>query len=137
MRLPNLRKAFHLCSTDSSSSLSVRRSFGNLQRQFVSLKIRHPAYRHHHHRTAFTLVEILVVVAIIGVLVALLFPGIQTARESARKTQCANNLKQVGLGMHAYLLNRNAFPPGYTSRVLPDHDDGGPGWSWGAMIMPF
>jgi prepilin-type N-terminal cleavage/methylation domain-containing protein len=101
------------------------------------LRNRHPAFRRGHHRAAFTLVEILVVVAIIGVLVALLFPGIQAARESARKTQCANNLKQIGLGMHAYLLNRNAFPPGYTSRVLPDHDDGGPGWSWGSMIMPF
>ena len=77
------------------------------------------------------------VIAIIGVLVALMLPAIQTARESARKTQCANNLKQIGLGMHAYLLNHKAFPPGYISRVLPDHDDGGPGWAWGAMIMPF
>ncbi len=86
---------------------------------------------------AFTLVELLVVIAIIGVLVALMLPAIQAARESARKTQCANNLKQIGLGMHAYLLNYKAFPPGYVSKVLPDHDDGGPGWSWGAMIMPF
>ena len=85
----------------------------------------------------FTLVEILVVVAIIGILVALMLPAIQQARESARKTQCANNLKQIGLGMHAYLGTHKAFPPGYTSKVLPDHDDGGPGWAWGARIMPY
>jgi prepilin-type N-terminal cleavage/methylation domain-containing protein len=86
---------------------------------------------------AFTLVEILVVMAVIGVLVALTMPAIQAARESARKTQCANNLKQIGLGLHAYMINHQAFPPGYVSKVLPDHDDGGPGWAWGAMIMPF
>jgi prepilin-type N-terminal cleavage/methylation domain-containing protein len=93
--------------------------------------------RRHRVRGGFTLVEILVVVAIIGVLVALMLPAIQMARESARKTQCANNLKQIGLGMHAYLLFHQAFPPGYISKVLPDHDDGGPGWSWGPLILSY
>jgi hypothetical protein len=79
----------------------------------------------------------LVVVATIGVLVALMLPAIQAARESARKSQCANNLKQIGLGMHSYMLTHGAFPPGYISKVLPDHDDAGPGWAWGATIMPF
>jgi len=78
-----------------------------------------------------------VVVGIIGILIALMLPAIQTARESARKSQCANNLKQIGLGMHSYLGAYKAFPPGYTSTVLADHDDGGPGWSWGARIMPY
>src|SRR4029078_3812783 len=72
-----------------------------------------------------------------GVLVALMLPAIQSAREAARKTQCANNLKQIGLGMHGYMLNHDAFPPGYISFVLADHDDGGPGWGWAALIMPF
>lgn len=76
-------------------------------------------------------------VAIIGVLVALMLPAVQHARESARRTQCGNNLKQIGLGMHAYLNEHKAFPPGYKSKVLPDHDDGGPGWSWGAMLMSY
>jgi prepilin-type N-terminal cleavage/methylation domain-containing protein/prepilin-type processing-associated H-X9-DG protein len=88
-------------------------------------------------RLAFTLVELLVVIAVIGVLVALMLPAIQKTRESARKSQCANNLKQIGLGMHAYLVVHGSFPPGYVSRVLPDHDDGGPGWAWGAMLMPY
>lgn len=85
----------------------------------------------------FTIVELLVVVALVGTLVALLLPAIQMSRETARKTQCANNLKQIGLGMHAYVLTQQAFPPGYVSRVLPDHDDGGPGWAWASMIMSF
>jgi hypothetical protein len=71
------------------------------------------------------------------VLVALLLPAIQAARESARKTTCANNLKQIGLGMQAYLIDYKAFPPGYISSVQPDHDDGGPGWSWGPLLMPY
>ena len=88
-------------------------------------------------RGGFTLVELLVVIAIIGTLVALMLPAVQQARESARKSQCANNLKQIGLGMHAYLGTFKSFPPGYVSQVLADHDDGGPGWAWGAMIMPY
>jgi prepilin-type N-terminal cleavage/methylation domain-containing protein len=99
--------------------------------------LEHKSNRRFAHSPGFTLVELLVVIAIIGVLVALMLPAIQSARESARKTQCANNLKQLGLGMHTYLLANGSFPPGYVSVVMPDHDDGGPGWSWGSMLTPF
>ncbi len=93
----------------------------------------------------FTLIELLVVIAIIAVLIALLLPAVQQAREAARRTQCRNNLKQIGLALHNYHDNYSVFPPGNVlSTENPD-----PGWSvnlntansaagygWGYFILP-
>jgi prepilin-type N-terminal cleavage/methylation domain-containing protein/prepilin-type processing-associated H-X9-DG protein len=86
---------------------------------------------------AFTLVELLVVIAVIGVLLALLLPALGMAREAARRSNCGSNLRQLGVGLHTYLTSNNCFPPGYISEVRDDHDDGGPGWSWCSMLLPF
>jgi prepilin-type N-terminal cleavage/methylation domain-containing protein/prepilin-type processing-associated H-X9-DG protein len=88
-------------------------------------------------RQGFTLVELLVVIAIIGVLVALLLPAVQAAREAARRSQCANNLKQIGLGFHNYHDTYRVFPPGFVPRSGTPFVDHRPVWGWGALILPF
>jgi prepilin-type N-terminal cleavage/methylation domain-containing protein/prepilin-type processing-associated H-X9-DG protein len=88
-------------------------------------------------RRAFTLVELLVVLAIIGVLIALLLPAVQSARESARRSSCANNLKQIGLALQSYHGVHRSFPAGYISDVDAMGNDVGPGWGWAAVLLPF
>jgi prepilin-type N-terminal cleavage/methylation domain-containing protein/prepilin-type processing-associated H-X9-DG protein len=91
-------------------------------------------------RGGFTLVELLVVIAIIAMLVTLLLPAVQAARESARRTQCINNLKQMGLGAINYSTAHAEFPTGGTE---PWHDQGtadslyGKGYGWLVQILPF
>src|SRR5258708_30998858 len=87
-------------------------------------------------RRGLTLVELLVVMAIIGVLVGLPLPAVQMARASARRLQCANKLKQIGLALLNYESTRKQLPPGYVSKFTSTGDDTGPGWGWASMLLP-
>lgn len=79
-------------------------------------------------RRGFTLVELLVVIAIIGILVALLLPAVQSARESARRTQCVNHLKQIGLGIHNFHDTQRCMPPSCVEEEEP---------TWALLILPY
>ena len=87
-------------------------------------------------RAGFTLIELLVVIAIIAVLVALLLPAVQSARESARRAGCQDNLKQIGLAMHNYHSIHDRFPIGYVALPNANLNATSPGWSWAAAILP-
>jgi prepilin-type N-terminal cleavage/methylation domain-containing protein/prepilin-type processing-associated H-X9-DG protein len=81
-------------------------------------------------RAGFTLIELLVVIAIIAVLIALLLPAVQSAREAARRTQCVNNLKQMGIAMHNYHTSNDIFPPGSTMQLYDNLNNGQDMWPW-------
>jgi prepilin-type N-terminal cleavage/methylation domain-containing protein/prepilin-type processing-associated H-X9-DG protein len=87
-------------------------------------------------RAAMTLIELLVVMAIIAILLGLLLPVIQRARESAQRTLCANQLRQIGLACHGYHDVHGAFPPGYIACPNPDPLATDPGWGWAAFLLP-
>ena len=95
----------------------------------------HAESRHAPRPTGFTLVELLVVIAIIGTLVGLLLPAVQAAREAARRSQCANNLKQIGVGMANHENAVGGFPPSIFGADLANQY--ARGWGWPVLLLPY
>lgn len=98
-----------------------------------TVKMSRPVQLTRVRRRAFTLIELLVVIAIIAVLIALLLPAVQQAREAARRTQCKNNLKQLGLSVHSYHDTANTMPPGWIGISTGPYS----GFGWNAMLLPY
>lgn len=105
--------------------------------------------RNSARRHGFTLIELLVVIAIIAVLVAILLPAVQQAREAARRSQCRNNLKQIGIALASYHEAHEGFPAGFYSAHAstsgeaaavgadPVYWNAAPGWGWSTMLLPY
>lgn len=89
---------------------------------------------------AFTIVELLVVVAVIGILIGLLLPAVQAAREAARRTACKSNLRQVGIALHHHHDHARRLPAGWAGAARghnpPEDADESPGWGWAARLLP-
>ena len=92
-------------------------------------------WRHDRGRRGLTLIELLVSIAVVGILISLLLPAISAAREAGRRVQCTNHLRQIGIGLHAYHNVHGTLPSGHVADLESELDGGS--WGWGALLLPF
>jgi prepilin-type N-terminal cleavage/methylation domain-containing protein len=128
-------------TTPESDQLSLLIAFAISSRRlyFRKANLMNRSNERLQRQRGFTLIELLVVIAIIAVLIALLLPAVQQAREAARRSQCKNSLKQIGLAMHNYHDTYKMFPPGliHSGNAAGTGFTGASGWAWGTFILPY
>jgi prepilin-type processing-associated H-X9-DG protein/prepilin-type N-terminal cleavage/methylation domain-containing protein len=140
-RMLNLRNDVGLLAEEYDTRLG--RQVGNFPQAFshlglvnTALNLAQPDDCPSKRRRAFSMVELLVVVAIIAILIGLILPAVQRVRETAKRSQCKGRLAQLGLACHNYHATNKSLPSGYLSGITAAGVETGPGWGWAAAILP-
>ncbi|MEM6690460.1 MAG: DUF1559 domain-containing protein [Planctomycetota bacterium] len=99
------------------------------------ISVRERVFSQRHFQQGFTLIELIVSIAVVGILIGLMLPAVSEARQTARRMQCSSHLRQIGIGLHSYHNVHSSFPAGHLAHLERGRD--GKSWGWGALLLPY